>query len=67
MQHTSKINSCDRRRSVSIKKFSLVMKRLSRALKDEADATQERLDYLQSLNILLQQAVKDLGHDLGVA
>lgn len=25
-----KINSCDRRRSVSIKKFSLVMKRLSR-------------------------------------
>ena len=38
-----------------------------KALKDEADATQERLDYLQSLNILLQQAVKDLGHDLGVA
>lgn len=38
-----------------------------KALKDEADATQERLDYLQSLNILLQQAVKDLRHDLGVA
>ena len=38
-----------------------------KALKDEADATQERLDYLQSLNILLQQAVEDLGHDLGVA
>ena len=38
-----------------------------KALKDEADATQERLDYLQSLNILLQQAVKDLSHDLGVA
>ena len=38
-----------------------------KALKDKADATQERLDYLQSLNILLQQAVKDLGHDLGVA
>ena len=38
-----------------------------KALKDEADATQERLEYLQSLNILLQQAVKDLGHDLGVA
>ena len=37
-----------------------------KALKDEADATQERLDYLQSLNILLQQAVKDLSHDLGV-
>lgn len=38
-----------------------------RALKDEADADKERLDYLQSLNILLQQAVKDLSHDLGVA
>lgn len=37
------------------------------ALKDEADAAKERLDYLQSLNILLQQAAKDLGHDLGVA
>ena len=37
------------------------------ALKDEADASRERLDYLQSLNILLQQAVKDLQHDLGVA
>ena len=40
---------------------------INKALKDEADATQERLDYLQSLNILLQQAVKDLSHDLGVA
>ena len=30
------------------------------ALKDEADADKERLDYLQSLNILLQRAVKNL-------
>lgn len=37
------------------------------ALKGEADADKERLDYLQSLNILLQQAVKDLSHDLGIA
>ena len=36
------------------------------ALKVEADADKERLDYLQSLNILLQQAIKDLKHDLGV-
>ena len=35
------------------------------ALKTEANAAQERLDYLQSLNILLQQAIKDLKHDLG--
>ena len=38
-----------------------------RALKDEANAEKERLDYLQSLNILLQQAIRDLKKDLGVA
>lgn len=38
-----------------------------KALKEEADAEKERVDYLQSLNILLQQAIKDLGKDLGVA
>lgn len=38
-----------------------------RALKEEADADKERLDYLQSLNILLTQAIKDLKQDLGVA
>lgn len=35
------------------------------ALKDEVDAGKERMDYLQSLNILLRQALKDLRHDLG--
>ncbi len=38
-----------------------------KALKEEADAAKERIDYLQSLNILLQQAIKDLSKDLGVA
>ncbi len=37
-----------------------------KALKDEADANKERIEYLQSLNILLTQAIKDLQHDLGV-
>ena len=37
------------------------------AMKDEAESTQERLDYLQSLNILLTQAIKDLQHDMGVS
>lgn len=37
------------------------------AMKLEVDAGKERMDYLQSLNILLQQAIKDLQHDLGVA
>lgn len=35
------------------------------ALKSEVDADKERLDYLQSLNILLTQAIKDLKEDLG--
>ena len=35
------------------------------ALKDETNADKERLDYLQSLNILLTQAIKDLKKDLG--
>jgi hypothetical protein len=34
-------------------------------LEEEKDAVQERLDYLQSLNILLQHAIKDLSKDLG--
>ena len=37
-----------------------------KALKHEISADKERLDYLQSLNILLQKAVNDLGQDLGV-
>ena len=35
------------------------------ALKDEVDADQKRIDYLQSLNILLERAVRDLRDDLG--
>ena len=35
------------------------------ALKGEAEASKERLDYLQSINILLMQAIKDLKADLG--
>ena len=35
-----------------------------KALKEETDASKERLDYLQSLNILLTQAIKDLRSDL---
>lgn len=36
------------------------------ALKEEADSDKDRIDYLNSLNILLQQAVKDLKKDLGI-
>ena len=38
-----------------------------KAMKNEADASKERMEYLQSLNILLQQAIKDLQKDLGIA
>lgn len=45
----------------ALKKHGAIIK----AMKADADADKERLDYLQSLNILLQQAIKDLRHDLG--
>jgi len=37
-----------------------------RALKEESEADKERIDYLNSLNILLQSAIKDLQYDLGI-
>lgn len=37
-----------------------------KALKDESDACAERLEYLRSLNILLERAVSDLKSDLGI-
>ena len=36
-----------------------------KALKDEAKADKERIDYLTGLNNLLTAAIKDLKHDLG--
>lgn len=47
----------------ALKKHEAIIK----ALKAEAQASKERQDYLQSLNILLQQAIKDLQKDLGIA
>lgn len=38
-----------------------------RALKSEANADKKRIDYLESLNILLQRAIRDLQEDLGIA
>lgn len=38
-----------------------------KALKEEADADKERIDYLNSLNTLLKAAIKDLKHDLGIS
>ena len=47
----------------ALKKHEAIIK----ALKVETDADKERLDYLNSLNILLTQAIKDLKKDIGVA
>jgi len=47
----------------ALKKHNAILE----ALKQESDADKERLDYLNSLNILLQQAIRDLKHDLGYA
>jgi hypothetical protein len=38
-----------------------------KALKEECDADKERIDYLTGLNVLLQSAIKDLQHDLGIS
>lgn len=38
-----------------------------KSLKEEADSDKERIDYLQSLNILLQRAIIDLQKDLGMS
>ncbi len=37
------------------------------ALKDESEANKERIDYLNSLNILLQKALDELRTDLGIS
>lgn len=45
----------------ALKKHAAIIK----TLKEESDISKDRQDYLQSLNILLQQAIKDLKKDLG--
>lgn len=45
----------------ALRKHNAIIK----ALKEEVDATKERAEYLNGLNILLQQAIKDLKADLG--
>ena len=38
-----------------------------KALKEESNADKKRIEYLTGLNVLLQSAIKDLQHDLGIA
>lgn len=47
----------------AVKKQSAIIN----ALRNENYADKERIEYLKSLNTLLQAAIKDLKHDLGIA
>lgn len=47
----------------AVKKQSAIIN----ALRNEVNADKERLEYLNSINTLLQAAIKDLQHDLGIA
>ena len=38
-----------------------------KALREESNADKSRIEYLTGLNIMLQAAIRDLQHDLGVA
>lgn len=47
----------------ALKKQTAILK----ALKEESNADKKRIEYLEGLNKLLQAAIKDLRHDLGIA
>lgn len=47
----------------AIRKHEAIIRKLTQ----EADASKERADYLQGLNILLQKIIKELKHDLNAA
>jgi hypothetical protein len=65
------ITAAVKRRKLTEKKEELLKAAVAkydaivRALKDEADMTKERAEYLNALNVLLQAAIRDLKADLG--
>lgn len=61
LKHKQLKQEKERLYEVALEKHQAIIDSLSK----EVDATQERLDYLQSLNILLKQAIADLEKDLG--
>lgn len=62
VKHKHLRNEKERLYKEALKKHQAIIKEL----KEEADAEKERLDYLQSLNILLQDVIKNLKKDLGI-
>ena len=63
LKHKQLVNEKERIYEEVLKKHNAIIK----ALKEEIGATEERLTYLNSLNILLKQALKDLQADLNKA
>lgn len=65
------ITAAVKRKKLTEKKEELLKAAVSkydaivRALKDEANLTKERAEYLNALNILLQAAIRDLKADIG--
>ena len=53
-------------KELTLKKALAKQTAIAKALKEECDADKERIEYLNALNILLQAAIKDLQHDLGI-
>lgn len=67
------ITAAVKRKKLTVKKEELLKAAVSKygaivhALKDEVNMTKERAEYLNSLNTLLQSAIRDLKADLGEA
>ena len=61
LKHKQLKQEKERLYEIALEKHQAIIDSLSK----EVDATQERLEYLQSLNILLKQAIADLEKDLG--
>ena len=53
-------------KELTYKKAIAMQTDIIKALQKEVDADKERIEYLTRLNILLQEAIKDLQHDLDI-
>lgn len=65
---TSYVNNKNLRESKELLYKNALIKQTAilEALKEECNADKERIEYLNGLNTLLQAAIKDLQHDLGI-
>ncbi|OEG16534.1 hypothetical protein RV12_GL002751 [Enterococcus quebecensis] len=64
MKHKKK--RLDRAKELLCQKALEKQAEINDALREEIEASKERIDYLLGLSILLESAIKDLKHDLGL-